>query len=187
MDRGLAPSATDWLVAADRDGYRSRDDLFASVSEHFGIPGPETLMEEYRDSFFTFIQPEPEVQEGISELRAKGWPIAIVTNGGRTQRAKIEAAQLSDLVDVVCVSAEIGARKPDPRIFEAAARAVGKPLTSGWMTGDDPEADVVGGNGVGLQTMWISNGSNWPLPDVEPTVTATTILDALASLNELSP
>lgn len=154
LANGLDPGATDWLVAADRGGYRSRTELFVSVAEPFGISDPATLVEEYRRDFFTFIKPEPSVREALGALRAKGWPIGIITNGGTTQHDKIESAQLSGLADGVFVSAELGVRKPDARIFELAADSIGRPLRPGWMIGDNPEADIRGGLQVGLWTVW---------------------------------
>jgi len=36
------------------------------------------------------------------------------------------------------------------------------------MIGDNPEADIGGGHGAGLRTVWLSRGRNWPHHDYKP-------------------
>jgi FMN phosphatase YigB (HAD superfamily) len=55
-------------------------------------------------------------------------------------------------------------------IFAVAAHRCGTTLSGGgWMIGDSPTADVAGGAGAGLSTIWISRGRPWigagPAPD----------------------
>jgi putative hydrolase of the HAD superfamily len=54
------------------------------------------------------------------------------------------------------------------------------------MAGDNPEADIAGGARVGLRTIWLRRGREWPLDDVEPTHTVDTLDEALDLLLGLS-
>ncbi|MFE9427767.1 HAD family hydrolase [Kitasatospora sp. NPDC006697] len=84
---------------------------------------------------------------------------------------------MAAVADAVCISE--GTRKPDQRIFEAAAVGVGRHLSQGgWMIGDNAELDVVGGREAGLRTVWISHGRPWP-GGPAPDFIAPGILDAL--------
>lgn len=122
------------------------------------------------------------VAAGLDGLRDAGWRIAVITNGGTAgQTAKLAATGLRDHVDAVVDSESSGFRKPDRRIFEHAARALGVRLDpAGWMVGDLLATDIAGGLGAGLRTVWLSHGR--PLPDgaPRPEHCAGSILEALA-------
>ena len=97
-------------------------------------------------------------------MRAAGWTVGVITNGAADiQRAKLESAGLAALVDGVCVSEEVGVRKPSLAIFQAAAVRCGATLAEGgWMVGDNAETDIEGGRSAGLRTLWIAAGRRWP-------------------------
>jgi len=90
-------------------------------------------------------------------------PIGIVTNGGSAnQTNKINNSGLNDLVDAVIVSEEFGVKKPDPAIFhEVCSRLAIGPAAS-WFVGDNPEADIIGADAVGMHTIWLEGSMPWP-------------------------
>ncbi|MEU8945574.1 HAD hydrolase-like protein [Streptomyces sp. NPDC048489] len=60
------------------------------------------------------------------------------------------------------LSGEVRARKPERRLFEAAAAECGALLSAGgWMVGDNPETDMDGARAAGLRTLWVANGREW--------------------------
>ena len=78
------------------------------------------------------------------------------------QWAKLRACGASDLANAVVVSGDLEFEKPDPRIFELALTKIdGNPGTT-LFVGDNPDADIVGASGVGMQTAWIRLGRDWP-------------------------
>ncbi|MFF2953949.1 HAD family hydrolase [Kitasatospora sp. NPDC057965] len=117
----------------------------------------------------------PGVPEALAALRAAGWTIAVVTNGSTDiQRAKLARTGLLPAVDVVCVSEEAGARKPDPGIFHLAAARLGRTLTSAdWMVGNNPDTDLAGAHAAGLRSIWITPTPPPSLPPSHPTPTHT--------------
>lgn len=84
--------------------------------------------------------------------------LCLVTNGlGDVQRSRLERAGLLDLFDVLVISDEIGAAKPDLRYFATAFERMGGPLPSRTlMVGDHLEADIAGGAAAGCDTAWIN-------------------------------
>lgn len=106
-------------------------------------------------------------------LRDRGLKVAVVTNGSAAQQVKVERSGLADVVDAVCVSAVVGHRKPASEIFVEAGRRCGVPL-AGWMVGD-AEADIHGGNCVGLTTIWMSRGRRWEHATLSPHYTVNTV------------
>jgi putative hydrolase of the HAD superfamily len=171
----LPDDARDWLVVADDDGMRPRDELFAGVRSRFALDDPvaDLVHAYHRDYPMTFEFPD-DSRNALRRLRAAGWKVAVVTNGPKSQERKLEVARLRDEVDAVCVSALVDSWKPDSGIFEEAARRCGVSL-DGWMIGDSGPADIRGGQGVGLRTIWFHRGRTWDLGGPEPDAQAADV------------
>lgn len=91
----------------------------------------------------------------LEELRGIA-RLAVVTNGMEEfQRAKLDAAGLTGLFDVVVSSAAVGASKPDPRIFEFALERIDGRAADAVMIGDNPLRDVAGAQAAGLRAVWV--------------------------------
>lgn len=113
-----------------------------------------------------------DVADTLASAREAGVRTVIVTNGAtEVQLAKIERLGLDAHVDGVVVSAEVGAAKPDPRIFEAAFARVGVDATDAWHVGDYLAADVAGANAAGIGAIWLNRDgaerSGDAVPDLE--------------------
>lgn len=153
----LGAEALEWLLAMDLSGYRPRRELFAAARERFGLAaGVEELIAAYDVEHPTFTWCEPEVFEGLARLRADGWTVVVVTNGGTVQQSrKLAHTGIGEVVDYSCISQTEGVGKPDPRIFEIAAERSGTALAGGWMVGDRLELDIAGGQAAGLSTILV--------------------------------
>jgi putative hydrolase of the HAD superfamily len=110
-----------------------------------------------------------DVLPTVAELRKRVSALVLITNGpGTTQRHKAEATGLTGLLDAVVISGEVGVSKPDPGIFEIAARAAGVPRPAAWHVGDNLETDVAGAVNAQLGAgVWL-NRSGAPPPDGTP-------------------
>ena len=83
-------------------------------------------------------------------------------NGDELQFQKIDALGLDTGTITVVLSEQVGARKPDPRIFHEALRRLGNPDPSTvLMIGDDPDADILGAPALGMVTAWVAAGRRW--------------------------
>jgi HAD superfamily hydrolase (TIGR01549 family) len=184
-ERRLGGEAAGWLIAADRQGAAPRDQFFREVRERFGLAqAPEELWAAYRARMPELVRCDPKVLDGLSQLRASGWRVGIVSNGmADNQLAKIERSGLGERVDACCVSGDVGIRKPDVRIFELAAERCGlMPAGGGWMIGDNPEHDIAGGRAAGLRTMWVGGQDRWPGGGLRAD---RTVVDAAAAIGLL--
>jgi len=179
---GLDPAAVPVIERADADGYADRAQFFGALRDALGITTSlDELLADYHVRYPSKYAAAPGTVDALGSLRRAGWKVAVVTNGPPSQLAKLAAAGIEDEFDAVCVSSLVGALKPDPAIFAEAARRCGLPL-DGWMVGDSPDADIAGGSGVGLQTIWIHRGREWPRDDCSPDRTASTIAEAVGIL-----
>ncbi|MEU3242048.1 HAD family hydrolase [Streptomyces sp. NPDC006875] len=150
---------------------------------------PADLWREYVNGIARLVRCHPETTEGLATLRSAGWVIGIATNGARDiQRAKLAATSLAPLFDGICISGEVGVRKPKRRFFEAAAAECGVTLNAvGWMIGDNPETDMDGAKAAGLRTLWVANGRRWVDGLREPDVLVPGIVEAIEVLRRSGP
>jgi hypothetical protein len=92
-----------------------------------------------------------------------------VTNGMTdNQLGKIRNTSLDKYVDAWCISDDVGIRKPDPRMFWAAAERCGAHAEfGGWIVGNSLALDIDGGAHAGLRTVWLTELA---LPASRPSV-----------------
>lgn len=83
-------------------------------------------------------------------LRARGVPTGLLSNSWGTGSYPREV--LGELFDAVVISAEVGMRKPEPRIFEHAARAMGV-APQECLFIDDIAANVDAAAGLGFTAL----------------------------------
>ena len=69
-----------------------------------------------------------------------------------------EQYQFNDLFEVMVDSERVGAMKPDARIFQAALEPLRLPTAQCVYVGDRFDCDVLGAQGVGMKSVWITNG-----------------------------
>ncbi|MFE9221326.1 HAD family hydrolase [Streptomyces lavendulae] len=172
-------------IICDRLSERARPEDFVDLRAIFHLSdAPDDLWHEYVHGIARSVRCFPGAREGLEALGGEGWTIGIATNGaGDIQRAKLAATGLAPLFDGICVSGEVGVRKPARGFFEAAATACGVPLSGGgWMVGDGPETDMVGARAAGLRSLWVADGREWPDGPREPDMIAPDIAGAIEIL-----
>lgn len=110
----------------------------------------------------------PDALPLLERLAEAGHRLAIITNGppGDHQRAKLRRAGLDRFFgEAVFISSEVGAAKPDPRIFQHTLAALGARPEESLYVGDKPEHDAAAAAAVGLHGVWIDRtGSASPAP-----------------------
>jgi FMN phosphatase YigB (HAD superfamily) len=180
---GMSTSVIGAIVDADRDGTVPRDEFLAVVQSLLGI---RMTVAQLRD-WYTASYPSSYVVEGksikaLNMLRDAHWKIGVVTNGSKARTLeKLSYSGLAPLVDAVCVAEEVGTCKPDRRIFEELARRCGVELV-GWMIGDAPVEDIVGGAQAGLRTAWLRRGRLWDSAVPPPDIEANSVLEATVTI-----
>ncbi|HEY7002849.1 MAG TPA: HAD-IA family hydrolase [Gaiellaceae bacterium] len=95
------------------------------------------------------FRPLDGVLPALAALRRAGLELACVTNWDVGIGEQLERAGLAGLLSVVVSSAEVGAEKPDPRVFAEAVARLGVQPQRALHIGDD-EADQAGAAAAGL-------------------------------------
>jgi HAD superfamily hydrolase (TIGR01509 family) len=168
-DAELARRIDDALARA-RKGAIPVDD---AVREFFSDVAPEASGARWREICFALVpelvRPLEGARELLRDLRARGIPSAVLTNGWTPlQQRKIARALGEDAPPTVLVSDGIQALKPDPAAFAALVAALGVPREQVWYVGDNPAGDVGGALAAGLRAAWF-DWEGLPYPqDVPP-------------------
>jgi putative hydrolase of the HAD superfamily len=99
------------------------------------------------------FRPYPDAAPALGRLRLLGIRSAVVSNWDVSLRGVLGEVGLGGLVDEVVVSAEVGAKKPDPAIVESALRRLRCPAGKALLVGDSPETDVAGAQAAGVRAV----------------------------------
>lgn len=140
---------------------RRFSDLFAAV----GITAdPAAFSGRYLQNLAGHTDLIDGAEEVVAALAGQA-RLMIITNGLReVQRPRFAAAAISRHFADFVISEEVGAAKPDPRIFDAAFARMGHPdRREVLIIGDSPTSDIAGGRDYGIATCWY-NPSGRGLP-----------------------
>ncbi|MEV5832375.1 HAD family hydrolase [Nocardia sp. NPDC052112] len=134
---------------------------YHEVLRQAGVPTP-ALVERLYDWMLDALAwtPYPDTGAVLKTLAAQGIPVAVVSNIAFDIRPAFAANGWDRLVAAYTLSFEIGAVKPDSRIFRTAVAQLGVRPESALMVGDSAVAD---GGAVGV-------GCGFALVDPLPTV-----------------
>ena len=188
---GAVAADVDALLARFRAGALTLEDM---VGRFGALVGAHVDADRWRAICYALVdrlvRPVDGAIETLAALRARGIPLAVLTNGwSPLQQRKIARALGDGAISPILVSDEVGAVKPDAAAFAPLVDALGVPRERVWYVGDNPRGDVGGALAAGLRAVWFDwEGLTYP-PDVPPPtlrIGALRELEALA-LNTLAP
>jgi putative hydrolase of the HAD superfamily len=133
------------------------------VRAELGIALPVEDVEEAMLAAIRF-RPYPEVPGVLSELRARGAGLVVVSNWDVSLHDVLVRTGLRGLVDHVVTSAEFGAPKPDRAIFVHALALAGAQPHEAVHAGDSVEADVAGAIAAGIPAFFLARDGE-PAPE----------------------
>lgn len=147
-----------WEGARIIDPDSSRDLSFeahARVFHELIAAGPrvdaslaQALYDVMLDSWHAYDDTIPTLRA----LREEGIRVCLLSNAGVRIRSVLDREGVTQWVDEMVLSFEVGCVKPDPRIFQAALERLGLPASSVLMVGDNAKDDG-GGAALGLRTL----------------------------------
>ena len=171
-----------------------RDSRFPSLFKELGLPeGPIT--EEFNDflslRYLTGLRLYDDVTV-IEELHA--YHVGIITNGAHddhtdSQLSKVRHLGLSDRIQSLTISGEIGVRKPNLEIFKVACERASVLPEETMFIGDSVQNDIVGANRAGMTSVHINRTSDELIPkmaDERPDYSIPNLYGVLSCLNNRS-
>ena len=114
----------------------------------------------FRELFEQFARAEawqvfPDVEETLREARARGLHVGVISNWDERLRPLLQEIGLARWFDSMTISCEVGAEKPDARIFQAALQAAKVSAGEVLHIGDSFNEDVRGAEAAGMPAMLI--------------------------------
>jgi putative hydrolase of the HAD superfamily len=123
------------------------------------------------------FEPFPDVLPALERLAEDGHVVVIVSNWDCSLPDWLGPAGLLDHVAGVVTSAEVGAGKPDPRVFERGLELAGARPEEAVHVGDSVENDVAGARALGIRAVLVARDG--PAPDGVEAVSSLAELPAL--------
>jgi putative hydrolase of the HAD superfamily len=118
-------------------------------------PGPRRralvdLVERENENHRLWAHVPPDVPQLLDRLRAAGYRLLVVSNGGGGVRSFLESRGLAGAFEVIVDSFLVGVEKPDPRIFGLVLDRIGVPSERAVHVGDFYYVDIIGAERAGL-------------------------------------
>ena len=112
----------------------------------------------------------------LSQLRDRGIPMALVSNFYGNVETVLEEMQIRDFFCDVIESAQVGIRKPDPRLYALGVEALRKNVmprqiqeSDVLVVGDSISKDILPAKSLGCKTAWFK-GEGWKKEPVDETI-----------------
>lgn len=167
-----------------------RDARFQCLFQELGLP-IDKVMEGLSGFFCSRYLTSLRLYEDVTvleELRA--YHVGIITNGAHdehtdSQLSKVLHLGLSERIQSLTISGEIGVRKPKIEIFQVACERAGTSPKEALFVGDTVENDIVGANRAGMTSVFIDRESDLLTPktaEEQPDYSISNLHDVLSCL-----
>ncbi len=130
------------------------------VAEADGELLQQVLLASLRFSEFEDARPALEL------ARRRGQRLVVVSNWDVSLHDVLQRLRLAPLLDGVVTSAEAGARKPSPEIFERALALAGVSAEQAIHVGDSVDEDLAGARAAGIEPVLIARDGGVTPPGV---------------------
>lgn len=141
------------------------------------------LMDIHLDRVGQCLELLPRHKELLLKLKAQ-YRMAVVSNFDdvKTVQKVLSREGISDLFEIIVISAEVGFRKPRKEVFLAASDFLKVPHKDTLFVGDSWAHDIVGAKKLGMDTAWI-NADHLPPPTEE--IQTDYVLSDLSELSRI--
>lgn len=116
--------------------------FFSELYIHFGTAEP----------WFVY----PDVLPTLTKWRKMGIELGVLSNFDSRLYSVLQDLQLKDFFKSITICTQVGAAKPDARIFTVALEKHHCPPEAAWHIGDSIKEDYHGAKAVGLRAIWIN-------------------------------
>jgi putative hydrolase of the HAD superfamily len=105
---------------------------------------------------------DPSAAPLFRDLVKNGLMLGLASNYDSRLRSVLEGTPDLAAIQMVCISSEIGWRKPSPKFFDAVCHSAGVPPENILFVGDDFENDMQGAHQAGMRPLWLKPDNSLP-------------------------
>ena len=158
------------LMRRHMDFWQVTQDALDFAFDMYTVKDPDLK----KDLIEAYLQLDcyPEVPEALSELKSRGFKIAILSNGTpKMLEAAVRNSRLETLIPEIFSVEKAGVFKPDPRVYQIAVNGLNvKPEEIAFQSSN--AWDASGASAFGFKVAWINRFGQRPerlpgKPDVE--------------------
>jgi putative hydrolase of the HAD superfamily len=156
-------------------------DVYRNAWAMAGITLPDALLHDILDAeqkcWDRAVRLDPDALQVLSWLGAQGVKRAVCSNAPfppEMMRRQVDTNGITEVVDAVVFSSEVGRRKPAPEVYSAALKAIGVEPRDALFVGDRVREDYEGPLALGMRAVILTAHTETPPPDGVPTIASLT-------------
>jgi putative hydrolase of the HAD superfamily len=136
-------------------GRMSETEFLDSLADALSTDlGREIRLTGFGERYFEHLEPNHDMIAFMRRLRSEGYKLAICTNNVREWEPLWRAMlPVDEIFDVIVDSAFVGARKPDPEIYELTLARLDVPARAALLI-DDIELNCKAAEEIGIRSVW---------------------------------
>jgi len=159
-------------------------DVYRKTWQRAGLRLPDDLLHEILDAeqrcWDRAVEVDDDAVRVLAWLAERGIKRGVCSNAPfppEMMRRQVASNGITELVDAIVFSSEVGRRKPAPEVYQAAIDAIGTPPEKTVFVGDRVREDYEGPRAVGMRAIVVTAHAEDEPRDGVPTI---------ASLGELT-
>jgi len=121
--------------------FSNFSNFFAALYEYFATADP----------WFIY----PDVQQALIHWCDRGIELGVLSNFDTRIHPVLQALDLAKFLTSVTISSEVGAAKPDVKVFQVALHKHNCSAQQAWHIGDSFREDYQGAKNAGLHAIWL--------------------------------
>jgi putative hydrolase of the HAD superfamily len=150
--------AAEWIVsiwAPYSTGLMTDDEAWNEIEKRCGKP----ITTEQRNIWYTWeeLEPLPQTLELVELLKSNGYTVGLLSNVLPVTAQLIREHGGYDTFDFHILSCEVGARKPDQKVYETALAKLKDIDASEVVFLDDREPCVIGAKNLGIKAIHVTD------------------------------
>jgi HAD superfamily hydrolase (TIGR01509 family) len=136
---------------------------YAALLDALGLSGAGLDPHEIAREMVTAIGIEafPDARPALERFSDQNLTLGVISNGWPSLDRQLRAVHLRRYFDLLIVSAHVGSRKPETRIFEYALEQLGMDAGNVLLVDDAPE-NIVAANALGMQGVVVARDGGPP-------------------------
>jgi putative hydrolase of the HAD superfamily len=155
--------------------------LFASIGRPGTVRDIADVMDLDRELLVKHSAVLEDARALVDDLRSRAIPIALISNCAPNARAVVDHFGISDWVDEVVLSCDVGVTKPDAAIFRLTCARLGvAPHEAAFI--DDQAKYCVGAATLGIESYWVVRDGSAPAAPVVTGPAAVRVIESCLDL-----